>query len=88
MTARMYANRKQWPLERVIVRIRDTPAHIKDCLECETSAVGLRRIDRAIELIGPLTDEQRTRILQIADRCPVKQTLERGIQIRTVESPG
>ena len=85
MTARMYANRKQWPLERVVVRMRDTPAHIKDCLECETSAVGVRRIDRVIELIGPLTDEQRKRILQIADRCPVKQTLERGIHIRTVE---
>ena len=85
MTARMYANRKQWPLERVIVRMRDTPPHIKDCLDCETAAVGPRRIDRIIELVGPLTDEQRTRILQIADRCPVKQTLERGIKIRTVE---
>ena len=87
MTARMYANRKQWPLERVVVRMRDTPAHIKDCLDCETSAVGLRRIDRAIELVGPLTDEQRARILHIADRCPVKQTLERGVQIRTVGAP-
>ena len=86
MTARMYANRKKWPLERVIVRMRDTPPHIKDCLDCETAAVGPRRIDRIIELVGPLTDEQRARILQIADRCPVKQTLERGIQIRTVES--
>jgi putative redox protein len=86
MTARMYANRKQWPLERVTVRLRDTPAHIKDCLECETADVGPRRIDRIIELTGPLTAEQRARILQIADRCPVKQTLERGIQIRTVEN--
>jgi len=85
MTVRMYANRKQWPLERVTVRLRDTPAHITDCLECETSAVGVRRIDRVIELTGALSDDQRTRILQIADRCPVKQTLERGIQIRTVE---
>ena len=85
MTVRMYATRKQWPLERVVVRMRDTPPHIKDCLECATSAVGVRRIDRTIELIGPLTDEQRKRILQIADRCPVKQTLERGIQIRNVE---
>ena len=72
-------------LDDVIVRMRDTPPHIKDCLDCETAAVGPRRIDRIIELVGPLTDEQRTRILQIADRCPVKQTLERGIKIRTVE---
>jgi putative redox protein len=85
MTVRMYAARKQWPLEEVVVRLRNTPAHIKDCLDCETNAVGPRRIDRTVELHGPLSDEQRTRILQIADRCPVKQTLERGIHIRTVE---
>jgi len=85
MTLRMYASRKQWPLESVVVRMRNTPAHIKDCLESETSAVGPRRLDRIVELNGPLTAEQRTRLLQIADRCPVKQTLERGIQIRTVE---
>jgi uncharacterized OsmC-like protein len=85
MTVRMYANRKQWPLESIVVRLRDTPAHIKDCLDCETSAVGPRRIDRIIRLTGQLSAEQHTRLLQIADRCPVKQTLERGIQIRTVE---
>jgi len=85
MTVRMYAARKSWPLESVVVRVRDTPAYIKDCLECETAAVGPRRIDRHVELNGDLTAEQRTRILQIADRCPVKQSLERGIQIRTVE---
>lgn len=85
MTVRMYASRKQWPLERVVVRLRNTPAHIKDCLDCETSAVGPRRLDRMIELTGDLSDDQRARLLAIADRCPVKQTLERGIQIRTVE---
>ena len=85
MTVRMYAARKQWPLEEVVVRLRDTPAHIKDCLDCETNAVGPRRVDRIVQLHGPLSAEQRTRILQIADRCPVKQSLERGIQIRTVE---
>ena len=86
MTLRMYAGRKQWPLERITVRLRNTPAHIKDSLDCETSAVGPRRVDRIVELIGELTDEQRKRLLEIADRCPVKQTFERGIQIRTVES--
>jgi putative redox protein len=85
MTVRMYAARKSWPLESVVVRVRDTPAYIKDCLDCETAAVGPRRIDRHVTLYGDLTAEQRTRILQIADRCPVKQSLERGIQIRTVE---
>ena len=86
MTVRMYSDRKKWPLESVVVRLRDTPAHIKDCLECETSDVGPRRIDRVVELHGDLSAEQHARLLQIADRCPVKQTLARGIQIRTVES--
>jgi uncharacterized OsmC-like protein len=85
ITLRMYADRKQWPLESVVVRLRDTPSHIEDCENCETSAVGPRRIDRIVELKGPLTAEQHARLLQIADRCPVKQTLSRGIQIRTVE---
>jgi len=85
MTLRMYASRKQWPLESVVVRMRDTPAHLKDCLECEKSSVGPRQIDRIVELNGPLSPEQRTRLLQIADRCPVKQTLQRGVQIQTVE---
>ena len=86
MTLRMYANRKQWPLEKIIVRLRHTPAHIKDCLECETSSVGPRRLDRIVEIVGgDLSKEQHERLLQIADRCPVKQTFERGIQVRTVE---
>jgi putative redox protein len=86
MTLRMYANRKQWPLEKIIVRLRHTPTHIKDCLECETSSVGPRRLDRIVEIVGgDLSKEQHERLLQIADRCPVKQTFERGIQVRTVE---
>ena len=85
MTLRMYASRKGWPLESVIVRLRDTPPHMKDCVDCATSAVGVRNIDRIVELNGELSPEQRTRLLQIADRCPVTQTLTRGIQIRTVE---
>ena len=85
MTLRMYASRKQWPLESVVVRLRDTPPHMKDCEECATSAVGVRSIDRIVELNGPLAPEQRTRLMEIADRCPVKQSLSRGIQVRTVE---
>ena len=85
MTLRMYASRKQWPLESVVVRLRDTPPHMKDCEECATSAVGVRTIDRSVELNGPLAAEQRARLMEIADRCPVKQSLARGIQIRSVE---
>ena len=85
MTVRMYSDRKKWPLERVVVRLRNTPPHITDCIESERSDVGPRHIDEIIELHGDLSAEQHARLRQIANRCPVKQTLARGIQIRTVE---
>jgi uncharacterized OsmC-like protein len=81
MTLRMYANRKGWPLEDATVRLRDARSYAADCEKCEKEEVGIRRIERQIELKGPLTDEQRERLLAIADRCPIKQTLERGLRI-------
>lgn len=81
MTLRMYADRKAWPLEGVEIRLRTARAHEKDCEQCETEKVGITEIERQIEFSGPLTEEQRGRLLQIADRCPVKQTLERGIRV-------
>ena len=84
MTLRMYADRKKWPLQSVTIQLRTDRAHEKDCEQCETAEVGPPRIARRIELAGPLTDEQRTRLLQIADRCPVKQTLERGLKVEPV----
>jgi uncharacterized OsmC-like protein len=81
MTLHMYANRKGWPLEDAVIRLRDARSHAADCENCEKQPVGIRRIERQIELKGPLTDEQRERLLAIADRCPIKQTLERGLRI-------
>jgi putative redox protein len=81
MTVRMYANRKGWALDDVVVRMRETPSYASDCEKCEMQAVGIRRIERRVELNGRLTDDQRERLLAIADRCPIKQTLERGLQI-------
>ena len=81
MTLRMYASRKGWPLEDVTVRLRDARSHATDCAHCETEPVGIRRIEREIELHGALTDDQRARLMSIADRCPIKQTLERGLRI-------
>jgi len=81
MTLRMYADRKKWPLEGVEVRMRTARSHEPDCEHCETDDVGITRIERAVELNGPLSDEQRRRLMQIADRCPVKQTFERGITV-------
>ena len=81
MTMRMYADRKGWPLSAVEVRLRTARSHEADCEVCDVAPVGITRIERAIEMSGSLSDEQRRRVLEIADRCPVKQTLERGIQV-------
>jgi putative redox protein len=81
MTIHMYAARKRWPLDDVIVRVRNARSYAADCENCEAQPVGIGRIERQIELSGSLTDEQRQRLLAIADRCPVKQTFERGLQI-------
>jgi putative redox protein len=81
MTLRMYADRKQWPLESAVVWLRQARSHEVDCQECVSKPVGMGVIERRVELVGPLSDEQKVRLLEIADRCPVKQTLERGIRI-------
>jgi putative redox protein len=81
MTLRMYARRKGWPLEEAVVRFRTARSHAADCAECESRPVGVAQLERQIELRGPLTDEQQQRLVSVADRCPVKQTFERGIQI-------
>lgn len=86
ITLRMYADRKGWPLEGVEVRLRQARSHEPDCAICETDAVGPHRVERQIELTGPLTDEQRQRLMQIADRCPLKQTLQRGVHV--IADPG
>lgn len=83
MTLRMYAARKNWPVDRVAVRLRHDKIHAQDCAECETKTGKVDRIEREIELTGALDDDQRQRLLEIADKCPVHQTLERGNQIVT-----
>ena len=83
MTVALYARRKQWPLEGVTVRLRHAKMHAADCNECETRVGMIDRIELAIELAGPLTDEQRSRLLEIAGKCPVHRTLTSEIDIRT-----
>lgn len=84
MTLRMYADREGFPLESVEVQMRQARAHEPDCEKCAVETVGVAHIERRIALSGPLTDEMRTRLLAIADRCPVHQTLSRGIPVETV----
>lgn len=81
MTLRLYADRRGWPLEDVVVRLRHSRVHEKDCEDCEAHEVGIDQLEREVELSGPLTPEQRLGLLRIADRCPVGQTLARGIRV-------
>lgn len=81
ITLRMYADRKGWPLEGVRVRLRHGKIHAQDCAECETRVGKVDHIDRQIELTGPLDKEQRQRLLEIANMCPVHRTLKSEIQI-------
>jgi len=83
MTIRMYADRKKWPLEQVSVRLRHKKIHAEDCAECEGTSGKIDQIDKEIELKGELTAEQKTRLLEIADRCPVHQTLHSHMIINT-----
>ena len=85
MTMRLYADHKKLPLERVSVRLVHNRIHAEDCLNCETREGMLDRIDRNITMEGPLDAEQRKRLLEIANKCPVHRTLESEIEIRTFE---
>src|SRR5262249_22806981 len=75
ITLRMYADRKEWPLQGVTVRLRHFKIYAEDCAECETKKGRIDRIEREIELAGPLSEEQKARLLEIANKCPVHRTL-------------
>ncbi|MEA2933508.1 MAG: hypothetical protein QOD74_154 [Variibacter sp.] len=81
MTMRMYADRKSLPLERVTVTLKHSKIHAEDCAECETKAGMLDQIDRTIAMEGALDAEQRGKLMEIADKCPVHRTLTSEIHI-------
>ncbi|MBM3546668.1 MAG: OsmC family protein [Alphaproteobacteria bacterium] len=83
MTIRMYAERKGWPVERITVRLYHEKVHARDCADCEAKPQKIDRIERQIRLEGPLDGEQRKRLLEIADKCPVHQTLTRANEVTT-----
>jgi uncharacterized OsmC-like protein len=83
MTVRMYADLKGWPLERVRVTLRHSRIHAEDCAACETTKGWINHIDVDVELTGDLDDTQRQRLLHIAERCPVHQTLTSEIDVTT-----
>ena len=81
MTLRMYADHKNLPLESVDVTLTHKKIHAADCDECESETGKIDRIEREITLKGDLNDEQRQRLLEIADRCPVHKTLHSEVNI-------
>jgi putative redox protein len=83
MTMRLYADRKSLPLERTTVTLRHSKIHAEDCAECETKAGMLDQIERVIAMEGALDAEQRKRLMEIADKCPVHRTLTSEIHIVT-----
>lgn len=87
MTLRMYAQRKEWPLESVRVSLKHGRIHAKDCEDCEKETGKVDVIDKSIALRGPLDEEQRARLKEIAERCPVNRTLLNEIKMRSVLEP-
>jgi len=83
MTLKMYAGRKEWPLEAVRVTLRHDRVHAQDCEDCEKDTGMIDVIDKKLELEGDLSEEQRERLLAIAARCPVHRTLLNEIKIRS-----
>jgi putative redox protein len=83
MTIGFYARKRRWPLENITVSLRHSRIHAADCEECETKEGKIDRIELDIHLTGSLTDEQHAKLMEIADKCPVHQTLTSEINIRT-----
>jgi len=87
MTVSLYARRKQWPLEEVRVRLRHSKVPASDLPNARTKEGLLDRIERQVEFIGPLSDEQKSRLIEIANKCPVHRTLTSEIVIETSLAP-
>ena len=87
MTATLYARRKGWPLQRVIVRLQQARVHVKDCEECDQNLDGyIHRIEHSVTFEGDLTDEQRARLTEISHKCPVHRTLSSPIVITEMKN--
>ncbi|MDF2178163.1 bifunctional alpha/beta hydrolase/OsmC family protein [Aliiglaciecola sp. CAU 1673] len=83
MTLRMYAERKEWPLEHIAVRLSHHREHGQDCKDCTDKDTAIEVIERNISLKGDLSDEQRQRLLEIANKCPVHRTLHSELRVRS-----
>jgi uncharacterized OsmC-like protein len=82
MTVGLFARRKKWPLQNIVVSLWHSRIHAQDCADCETKEGMLDRINLSIELTGPLTREQHAKLIEISEKCPVHRTLKSEINIR------
>jgi uncharacterized OsmC-like protein len=83
MTIGLYARKRGWPVEKITVSVHHSKIHAKDCDDCETKEGRIDRIEVEIHLEGALTDEQRAKLMEIAGKCPIHQTLTSEINIKT-----
>lgn len=83
ITCRMYAERKGWDVEQIAIALRHEKRHAEDCQDCEDPKAVLDHFDVEIQFVGDLTDEQRARLAEIADKCPVHKTLHSDVVVRT-----
>lgn len=83
MTIRMYANRKKWPLSNIGIHLHHERSYNKDCLHCDEEPQQIDHLNREITLEGDLSDEQRDKLLEIADKCPVHKTLHSHLVVNT-----
>lgn len=85
MTLRLYADRKKWPLEHAVCRLHHFKRHVNDCRDCDDGKRAfLDHVECEIELFGPLSADQRARLLEIAGKCPVHRTLSSEVRIHSV----
>lgn len=83
MTVQMYARRKKWPVDTAVVRLRHEKIHAEDCATCDQNGSKIDRFERELELQGDLGTEQRRRLLEIAEKCPVHRTLHSEVKIES-----
>lgn len=83
MTIRMYASRKQWPLSHVSINLHHERSYNRDCQHCDEAPQQIDYLNREISLEGDLSDEQRDKLLEIADKCPVHKTLHSHLVVNT-----
>ena len=83
MTIGLYARKRSWPVDKITVSLWHSKIHAKDCDDCETKEGRIDRIEMEIHLDGSLTDEQRAKLMEVAEKCPVHQTLTHEINIKS-----